>query len=182
MAQPVLEQVSALVHESTSLRALDGDNIIYLARHTSSRVLSVGLSVGSRLPAYRTSMGRVMLADLPKHELAEYLGRVKIKKWTSKTVSSKTGMTSLLAQVASDRYALVDGELAPGIRSLAVPIRTPPGKTVAAMNVGGHVSSVTAEDMLRRIPPVGFGISSTASSPGKSRTGWVSVVCGCGLF
>ena len=79
MAQPVLEQVSALVHESTSLRALDGDNIIYLARHTSSRVLSVGLSVGSRLPAYRTSMGRVMLADLPKHELVEYLGRVKMK-------------------------------------------------------------------------------------------------------
>jgi len=154
LAQPVLEQVSEQVHESTSLSALDGDNIIYLARHTSSRVLSVGLSVGSRLPAYCTSMGRVMLADLPRHELAEYLGRIKMKKWTSKTVTSKTGMLTLLAQVAADRYALVDGELEPGLRSLAVPIRTPQGKTVAAMNVGAHVSSVTAEDMLTRILPV----------------------------
>jgi len=63
-------------------------------------------------------------------------------------------MMNLLAQVASDRYALVDGELEPGLRSLAVPIRTPQGKTVAAMNVGAHVSSVTAEDMLTRILPV----------------------------
>ncbi len=154
LAQPILEQVSEKVHESTSLSALDGDNIIYLARHTSSRVLSVGLSVGSRLPAYCTSMGRVMLADLPKAELAAYLARVKMKKWTSKTVTSKTGMTNLLAQVAIDRYALVDGELEPGLRSLAVPIRTPQGKTVAAMNVGAHVSSVTADDMLTRILPV----------------------------
>ena len=154
LAQPILEQVSEKVRESTSLSALDEDNIIYLARHTSSRVLSVGLSVGSRLPAYCTSMGRVMLADLPKKELAAYVARVKMKKWTSKTVTSKTGLMEVLAKVAVDRYALVDGELEPGLRSLAVPIRTPQGKTVAAMNVGAHVSSVTVEDMIERILPV----------------------------
>jgi IclR family pca regulon transcriptional regulator len=154
LAQPILEQVSELVHESTSLSALDEDNIIYLARHTSSRVLSVGLSVGSRLPAYCTSMGRVLLADLPKDKLAKYVARVRMKKWTRKTVTTKTGLTQVLNQVATDRYALVDGELEPGLRSIAVPIRTSQGRTVAAMNVGAHVSSVTVEDMLRRILPV----------------------------
>ena len=154
LAQPILEQVSERVHESTSLSALDEDNIIYLARHTSSRVLSVGLSVGSRLPAYCTSMGRVMLADLPRKDLAAYMARVKMKKWTSKTVTSKAGLMEILAKVAVDRYALVDGELEPGLRSLAVPIRTPQGRTVAAMNVGAHVSSVTVGDMLERILPV----------------------------
>jgi len=154
LAQPILERVSELVHESTSLSALDEDNIIYLARHTSSRVLSVGLSVGSRLPAYCTSMGRVLLADLPKDELTKYLARVKMKKWTSKTVTTKTGLTQVLNQVALERYALVDGELEPGLRSIAVPIRNSQGRTIAAMNAGAHVSSVTVDDMERRILPV----------------------------
>ena len=95
-----------------------------------------------------------MLADLPKKELAAYMARVKMKKWTSKTITSKTALMELLAKVAVDRYALVDGELEPGLRSLAVPIRTPQGKTVAAMNVGAHVSSVTVDEMLARILPV----------------------------
>jgi IclR family transcriptional regulator, pca regulon regulatory protein len=154
LAQPILEQISDLIHESTSLSALDEDNIIYLARHTSSRVLSVGLSVGSRLPAYCTSMGRVLLADLPPKQLNQYLGRVKMKKWTNKTVATKTGLVNVLNQVAKDRYAVVDGELEPGLRSIAVPIRTPQGRTVAAMNAGAHVSSVSVEDMVERILPV----------------------------
>lgn len=154
LAQPILEQVSETIHESTSLSALDEDNIIYLARHTSSRVLSVGLSVGSRLPAYCTSMGRVLLADLPPKQLNQYLSRVRMKKWTSKTVTTKTGLMNILSQVAKDRYALVDGELEPGLRSIAVPIRTPQGKTVAAMNVGAHVSSVSVDEMIERFLPV----------------------------
>lgn len=154
LAQPILEQVSEVIHESTSLSVLDEDNIIYVARHTSSRVLSVGLSVGSRLPAYCTSMGRVMLADLPKPKLTQYLSRVKMKKWTSKTVTTKIRLTQILNDVAANRYALVDGELEPGLRSIAVPIRTAQGRTVAAMNAGAHVSTVTVEEMVTRILPV----------------------------
>jgi IclR family transcriptional regulator, pca regulon regulatory protein len=154
LAQPILEQVSELIHESTSLSAIDEDNIIYLARHTSSKILSVGLSVGSRLPAYCTSMGRVMLADLPPKQLNQYLSRLKMKKWTSKTVTSKTALINILNQVAKDRYAIVDGELEPGLRSIAVPIRTPQGRTIAAMNAGAHISSVSVEDMTVRILPV----------------------------
>lgn len=77
-----------------------------------------------------------------------------MKKWTSKTVTTKAGLMNILNQVAKDRYALVDGELEPGLRSIAVPIRTPQGKTIAAMNVGAHVSSVTVDDMIERFLPV----------------------------
>lgn len=154
LAQPILEAVSAKLQQSTSLSALDGDEIIYLARHTSSRVLSVGLSVGSRLPAYCTSMGRVMLADLPKHKLADYLARVKMRKWTSSTVTSRPRIATILAEVARQRYALVDGELEPGLRSIAVPIRNSAGRVIAAMNVGVHISSATPEEMAKRYLPV----------------------------
>lgn len=153
LAQPILEQVSGLIHESTSLSALDGDNIIYLARNTTSRALSVGLSVGSRLPAYCTSMGRVLLADLPQKQLIQYLTRVKLKRWTSKTICDRNSLLDILKQVAKEQYAVVDGELEPGLRSIAVPIRTREGRTIAAMNAGAHVST-SAEDMLRRILPV----------------------------
>jgi IclR family pca regulon transcriptional regulator len=154
LAQPVLEAVSAKLQESTSLSALDGDDIIYLARHTSSRVLSVGLSVGSRLPAYCTSMGRVLLADLSKEKLNEYLGRVKFRKWTSHTVATRSKLAAILVTVAEQQYALVDGELEPGLRSIAVPIRNSQGRTVAAMNVGVHISTATPEEMIKRYLPV----------------------------
>jgi len=154
LAQPILEQVSNLIHESTSLSALDDDNIIYLARHTGSRVLSVGLSVGSRLPAYCTSMGRVLLADLPPKQLNQYLARTKMKKWTTKTITSKSAFVEVLAEVAQQRYAIVDGELEPGLRSIAVPITDRQGRTVAAMNAGAHISSATVEEMIERILPI----------------------------
>jgi IclR family pca regulon transcriptional regulator len=154
LAQPILEDISHLIHESTSLCTLDGDNIIYLARQTSSRVLSVGLSVGSRLPAYCTSMGRVLLADLPPAQLKQYLARVKFRKWTSNTVVSRASLALILGRVAMQGYCLVDGELETGLRSLAVPIRNSQGRTVAAMNVGVHVSSVSVEEMISKFLPV----------------------------
>ena len=154
MAQPLLEQVSNLVHESASLSTLDGNEIIYLARHTRSRVISVGLSVGSRLPAYCTSMGRVLLAGLPPRQLSHYLTHVRLKRWTGKTVVSRTALQALLAKAANDGYALVDGELELGLRSIAVPVRAADGEIVAAMNVGAHAAAVTLEDMQRRFLPI----------------------------
>ena len=154
LAQPVLEAVSSQLDQPTSLSTLDGDDIVYLARHTSSRVLSVGLFVGSRLPAYCTSMGRVLLAALPKQELTDYLDRVKMRKWTNSTVVSRTRLASILAEVAQQRYALVDGELEPGLRSIAVPIKNESGRVIAAMNVGAHISSATTEEMVRCYLPV----------------------------
>jgi IclR family transcriptional regulator, pca regulon regulatory protein len=154
LAQPILEAVSSKLQQSTSLSMLDGDDIIYLARHTSSRVLSVGLSVGSRLPAYCTSMGRVLLANLPAEQLNGYLSRAKLRRWTSRTVIARSKLAGILKQVAEQGYALVDGELEPGLRSIAVPIRNSSGRVVAAMNVGIHISTATPDEMLRRYLPV----------------------------
>lgn len=154
LAGPVLEEISATLHESSSLSALDGDEIVYLARSFTRRVMSVGLSVGSRLPACCTSMGRVLLAALPDDELAGYLKRVDLQRLTPKTITSRGKLTSEIARVRQQGYALVDEELEVGLRSLAVPVRTRTGKVVAAMNTGVHAARVQPDEMLARFLPV----------------------------
>jgi IclR family pca regulon transcriptional regulator len=154
LAQPILESVSAKLKESSSLSILDDDDIIYIARHTSSRVVSAGLSIGSRLPAYCTSMGRVLLSALPKPAQDDYLARVKLRKWTRHTVISRTKLAAILAEVAEQKFALVDGELEPALRAIAVPVWSSKGTIVAAMNVGIHVSSAKPQEMVKRYFPV----------------------------
>src|SRR5580658_5010771 len=96
MAQPVLERVTEAVHESSSLSVLDDDQVLYLARSIAKRVMSVGLSVGSRLPAYCTSMGRVLLAALPDEELTTLLNRLEIKALTPKTTTDKSVLEEII--------------------------------------------------------------------------------------
>jgi IclR family pca regulon transcriptional regulator len=121
LAQPILENVTAVLHESCSLSVLDDDEIVYLARSPAQRVMSVGLSIGSRLPAHCTSMGRVLLAALSDSELGAYLKRLQIKALTPKTVKSKAELLKRILRVRSDGYALVNEELELGLRSIAVP-------------------------------------------------------------
>jgi IclR family pca regulon transcriptional regulator len=154
IAQPILEQVTESVHESSSLSVLDGDQIVYLARAAAKRVMSVGLSVGSRLPAYCTSMGRVLLAALPEAELAAYLERIEIKALTPKTVTDKARVAEIIGRVRVDGFALTDEELELGLRSIAVPVRNRQNRVVAAMNIGVHAARVSAEEMTDRFLPV----------------------------
>jgi IclR family pca regulon transcriptional regulator len=154
LAGPILEQVSAAIEESSSLSALEGDEIVYLARSATRRVLSVGLSIGSRLPAYCTSMGRVMLAALGPEELAAYLDRVNLRALTPKTISDKPSLAAELERVRAQGFALVDQELEVGLRSLAVPVQSRSGKVVAAMNTGVHASRVRSEEMVERFLPI----------------------------
>jgi IclR family pca regulon transcriptional regulator len=154
LAAPILEKISATLHESSSLSVLEGDEIVYLARSFTRRVMSVGLSTGSRLPAYCTSMGRVLLAALKSEELAAYVERVELKPLTPNTIVEKTGFVLELVCVRAQGYALVDQELEIGLRSLAVPVRTRTGKVVAAMNTGVHAARVQPEEMLERFLPV----------------------------
>jgi len=154
LAQPILERVTELVHESSSLSILDGDEIVYLARSAAKRVMSVSLSVGSRLPAYCTSMGRVLLAALPDEELAAYLDRVELKGLTPKTVTDKSSMLEIIQSVRAQDYALTDEELELGLRSIAVPVRNRQHRTVAAINVGVHAARVSTAEMLERLLPV----------------------------
>lgn len=154
LAQPILEEMSATIHESTSLSELDGDEIVYLARSARRRVMSVGLSVGSRLPAHCTSMGRVLLAALSPAEQAASLKRAVLRAHTPKTITGKKALRAELDRVARQGFALVDEELELGLRSIAVPVRTRAGRVVAAMNAGVQASRVRPRDMVARLLPV----------------------------
>lgn len=153
-AQPLLDRVSDVLHESSSIALLDGDEILYVARSsTHRRIMSVDLSIGTRLPAYCTSMGRVILAHLPPPELEAYLERVKLVAHTNRTLVDPARLRKELAQVARNDYAIVDQELELGLRSIAVPVRDLSGRVVAAMNIGTQASRVPSAELSRRFLP-----------------------------
>jgi IclR family pca regulon transcriptional regulator len=116
--------------------------------------MSVSLNTGSRLPAYCTSLGRVMLAQLEPEELDAYLARVKLKAYTDKTVVSAARLRTILDEVRGAGYALNDQELEEGLRSLAVPVRGASGNVLAALNVGVQASRVSAARMIETFLPV----------------------------
>jgi IclR family transcriptional regulator, pca regulon regulatory protein len=152
-AQPVLEHISHLLHESCSIATLDGFDIVYIARLNVTRIMSVDLGIGSRLPAFCTSMGRVLLANLPEPELDSLLARVPFTRYTDRTVLDSSRLRELLHGVRRAGYAIVDQELELGLRSLAVPIQTPAGTVAAALNIGTHAQRVTLSEMQTRFLP-----------------------------
>ncbi len=153
VAQPVLERLSAAVHESCSVATLDGDELLYVARAQVSRIMSVDLAIGSRLPAYCASMGRVLLAHLPPERLEDYLGRVVLKRHTPRTIVSAGRLRKVLAEVRRDSFAIVDQELEEGLRSLAVPVADVHGEVVAAMNIGAQAQRMPLEDLRSKFLP-----------------------------
>ena len=153
-ARPVLESITEQLHESSSMSMLDGDQIIYVARSAASRVLAAGLSVGSRLPAYCTSMGRVLLGALSEPDLAAYLNGLQPRAFTPKTATKLPQIKRAILQARRDGYAIVDQELEAGLRSIAVPVITRSNRVVAAINVGTHVSRVDETALVTRCLPV----------------------------
>ncbi len=152
-AQPILERMSAMLRESFSVATLDGDDIVYIARTTVSRVMSVDLHIGSRLPAYCTSMGRVLLAYLPVEQLEQYLARVVLTPHTTRTITSVEKLRLSLRNVRRNGYALCDQEFEVGLRSLAVPVYSPTGRVVATVNLSGHAPRMPVFDMQTRFLP-----------------------------
>ncbi len=152
-AQPILERMSAALHESFSVATLDGDDIVYIARSTVSRVMSDDLHIGSRLPAYCTSMGRVLLAYMGADQLEEYLARVVLTAHTPRTVSSIEKLRLALRNVRRHGYALVDQEYEIGLRSLAVPVYSPSGRVVATINLSGSAPRISVYEMQTRFLP-----------------------------
>ncbi len=146
-AQPILERMSNVHHESFSVATLDGDDIVYIARSSINRVMAVDLHIGSRLPAFCTSMGRVLLAYLPQDQLEAYLGRVTLTPFTPRTVSSVEKLRLALRNVRRNGYALCDQEYEIGLRSLAVPVTAPNGRVVATVNLSGHAPRMPMLDM-----------------------------------
>ncbi len=153
-AQPVLERVAERLHESSSLAVLDGQEIVYLARAATRRILSIGLSVGSRLPADCTSMGRVLVAYASAAARAGYLSRVKLTRHTPHTITDKAALRAELDRVRASGYAVVDQELELGLRSMAVPVHRRDGTVVAAINVGVNAGRIDAKALVREYLPV----------------------------
>jgi IclR family transcriptional regulator, pca regulon regulatory protein len=152
-AQPVLEHISHLLHESCSIATLDGIDIIYIARANVTRIMSIDLGVGSRLPAFCTSMGRAILANLSPEELESYLARAQFKRYTERTIVSPAKLTQVLRQIRREGYSIIDQELEHGLRSMAVPIQNPSGKVVAALNIGAHAQRVSIQEMQTKFLP-----------------------------
>lgn len=152
-ARPVLERITERVHESSSMTMLDGTEIVYVARSAASRVLAAGLSVGSRLPAYCTSMGRVLLAALPDDELKAYLHDLKPKAYTQTTLTRIPQLKKAILDVRKDGYSIVDQELESGLRSIAVPVFTRSNQVVAAINVGTHAARVDHATLIDQCLP-----------------------------
>lgn len=154
IAEPVMREVVGRTGESCSMAVLDGAEIVYVARVPSNRVMTIGLNVGSRLPSHCTSMGRVLLAALPDKEAAQRLAQVTMTRFTPQSIVSKIKLRGELARVARQGWSLVDQELEPGLRSLAVPVRNRAGAVVAAMNLGCHAGRVSLEIMNGKFLPV----------------------------
>jgi len=173
VAEPHLEHLAAEVNESSSVSVLDGFDVVYVARVPTSRIMTVSISVGTRFPAYATSMGRVLLAGLPDDELEAYLKDIKIERLTARTVASAAALRTELQRVRAQGWAMVDQELEEGLRAVAAPIRDRAGRVVAAVNVSAHAARTTLEAIRRDLVPPLLATAARISAdlPATSRNG-----------
>ncbi|HEY3687337.1 MAG TPA: IclR family transcriptional regulator C-terminal domain-containing protein [Streptosporangiaceae bacterium] len=161
IAQPHLERLAAHVHESTSVSVLDGADIVYVARVPVSRIMTVGINLGTRFPAHATSMGRVLLAALTPDDLAAHLDGAELTRLTPGTIATRADLTAELARVRHQGHALVDQELEAGLRSIAVPLHDRNAHVVAALNISTHASRTTVAAVRRTLLPA---LQATAGS------------------
>jgi IclR family pca regulon transcriptional regulator len=153
IAQPFMEELSDTVHESVSASVLDGDQIVYVARVNTQRIMGISLAIGSRLPAAWTSMGRVMLAALPDTDLDKFLDGLATRGPAPGSINDLSELRAAILAVRTQGYALLDQELEEGIRSVAAPLRDRRGRTLAAINVGTHAARVTLKELRAVILP-----------------------------
>ena len=152
-ALPYMREVASALNESCSAAILSDTDVVYVARVPGERITSVALSVGTRLPAYCTSMGRVLLSDLPPAELDSLLRRAPLRAFTRKTLMNRVEIARAVRRAGEEGYALVDEELEIGLRSIAVPVRDRAGKVVAAINVPAQSQRYTVQELERRALP-----------------------------
>lgn len=153
IVQPMLDTLSARIGQSSSASILDGDEIVYVARAAERRIMSIALMPGTRLPAFCTSMGRVMLAALPEFEVRARLNRAPLPARTAKTLIDPDDVMEELSRVRAQGYALIDEEVEIGLRSIGVPVISARGKVVAALNIGLPAHDNPAEAISDRYLP-----------------------------
>lgn len=153
IVQPWLDRLSEEIGQSTSVSILDDAEIVYVARASQRRVMSIALMPGSRLPAYCTSMGRVLLAALPSERALELLSAGQLAQRTPKTQTDVAELQRILQDVKAAGYAFIDQEVEIGLRSIAVPLVGARGQTLAALNVGLAATEEPMHTMVSRYLP-----------------------------
>jgi IclR family pca regulon transcriptional regulator len=149
VAEPIMENLSAQVHESCSAAVLDRTEIVYVLRVPTHKIMTINLSIGSRLPAWCTSMGRVLLSALDDAQLEATLDASHLQAYTSRTITGKDELKEAIAQVRRQGWAIVDQELEGGLISLSAPIRNRQGRIIAAMNISGNAQRASAKQMVK---------------------------------
>lgn len=152
-AEPTMRGVAAELQEACSAAVLSGQDIVYVARVPGRRIVSVALHVGARLPAWCTSMGRVLLAGLSAEEFAVFLAGLRMEQLTPMTITDPAALAEEIARCGRQGFSLVDEELEIGLRSIAVPVRDRAGRVVAALNVSTQSTRFAADEMEREILP-----------------------------
>ncbi|CAB3761667.1 Pca regulon regulatory protein [Paraburkholderia humisilvae] len=149
VAEPVMEELSAQVHESCSAAVLDRTEIVYVLRVPTHKIMTINLSIGSRLPAWCTSMGRVLLSALDEATLDATLDASNLHAHTPRTVTDRHELKQVIAQVRRQGWAIVDQELEEGLISISAPIRNRQGRIIAAMNISGNAQRNSARQMMK---------------------------------
>jgi IclR family pca regulon transcriptional regulator len=153
IAEPVIEELVNTVHESSSASVLDGTDIVYVVRVPVQKIITITLAIGSRLPAYCTSMGRVLLGGLSKEDLDRTLKESKIVKLTKYTTTSIPELKRLILRDRERGWSLVNQELEEGLCSMSVPLFDGAGRMIAAMNVTGNLPPATPAKMISTVLP-----------------------------
>jgi IclR family pca regulon transcriptional regulator len=153
--QQYLEDITQESGESSSLGVLDGDDVIYVARSAAKhRLMAISLSVGTRLPAAHTSMGRVLLAQLSDSDLEAYLERVELEAHTDKSITDKAQLRDVIHQTRQQGYCIVDQEMDPGLRSLAVPAFDANDKLLGAINISTNAARIGSATLTETFLPL----------------------------
>ena len=154
LALPHMEELVSAVRETSSLGVLDDGEVVFVARVPTKRLMSVPIMVGSRFPAYATSMGKVLLSGLSDRELDQYLRSTELMPLTDRTVTDPDTMRSVVAEARERGWAVVDQEMDDSSRSIAVAVRDRGGRIVAALNVSTLAVRGDAESLREFLPHI----------------------------
>jgi IclR family transcriptional regulator, pca regulon regulatory protein len=163
LAEPVMEALVEQVKESSSAAVLDGNDIVYVLRVPTHKIMSISLGVGSRLPAYCTSMGRVLLAGLDDTAVQARLGTSDVKPLTRHTVTDPAALLAAVRAARAQGWCLVNQELEEGLISMAAPVNDRTGRTVAALNISGQANRTSARVMQDTMLPALLDAAATIS-------------------
>jgi IclR family pca regulon transcriptional regulator len=169
LAMPMMEDLVEQTKESCSLATLDPPDIVYVARVPTRRIMTVALGVGARLPAHATSMGRVLLAGLDDADLDRFLEQTPLERFTENTITDPGVLREAVLETRERGWAIADQELEVGLRSVAAPVWTSSGGTVAAVNVSAAAQRVSLEEFCERFLPA-LRETAAAISAAASRT------------